>query len=63
MCLSCTSYSAVDLNEARAFLMIFSEVTVGRMYASREHCQSTGTWFHVESDERKKVDVFAISPE
>lgn len=41
MCLSCTAHSAVDLNEARALLLIFSEVTVGRIYASPEHCQST----------------------
>ena len=35
MCLSCTAHSAVDLNEARAFLLIFSEVTVGRIRLAR----------------------------
>ena len=35
MCLSCTAHSAVDLNEARALLLIFSEVTVGRIRLAR----------------------------
>ena len=35
MCLSCTAHSAVDLKEAHAFLMIFSEVTVGRIRLAR----------------------------
>ena len=35
MCLSCTAHTAVDLKEAHAFLMIFSEVTVGRIRLAR----------------------------